>query len=74
MRVCSDFAGGNGAPLVDKMIGDAFLTVKAVADNIAAVSYVAANMEAIVTLAQTVVAQQAQIAALTARVTTLEGH
>ena len=65
MRATTDFAGGNGAPLVNKMIGDAFLTVKAVADNINDVKYVAYNMQAVITLA-TLVEQ------LATRVGTLE--
>lgn len=52
MRSTMDFQGGNMAPLVDKMIGDAFKVVKAVYDNIEAIKYVAYNMQAVVSLAQ----------------------
>lgn len=55
-------------PLVDKMIGTAFPTVKHVADNMDSVRYVAENMEAIIALAmmwqQKVAVLEEQIAAL----------
>lgn len=53
IRATTDFAGGNAAPLVDKLIGTAFEVVKAVYDNIEAIRYVAYNMNAIVVAAKT---------------------
>lgn len=55
-------------PLVDKMIGTAFPTVKFVAENMDAIRYVVDNMEAIVTLAKS---QADKIAELQATVDVL---
>lgn len=44
--------GAQFAPLVDRLIGTAFRTVKYVADNLEVIKYVAFNMEAIVQVAQ----------------------
>jgi hypothetical protein len=66
----SPYGGAQFAPLVDKLVGNAFPIVKHVCDNMRHVRYVSANMEAIVYLAQsqaTVIAQlQAQVALLNA--------
>jgi hypothetical protein len=46
------FPNGNCGPLVDKVIGDAFQTVKTVADNIDDVKYAAYNMPALSLIAK----------------------
>jgi hypothetical protein len=72
LRETCNYYGGQPAPhltpLVDKMIGTAFPTVKYVADNLPAILYVADNMEAIVRLAQ---AQQMQLTDLQAQIAVL---
>lgn len=67
MRGTLDIYGGNLASMTDKLIGDAFATVKAVYDKLADITYVAYNMQAVVTLAT-------QVQSLTARVGELEAE
>lgn len=57
---------GSGAPLVDKMLGNAFMLVKLVADNIATVKYIAFNMQALISLAEQAANEQSTITALQA--------
>lgn len=63
------------APLIDKMLGNAFMLVKVVADNIAVIKYIAFNMQALILLAeQAVTAQTAitNIAAATSALNTVD--
>jgi len=62
------YSGRAFAPLVDKMIGNAFPTVKFVADNMDYIRYVADNMAALVALVQ---GQQVEITALQAQIVVL---
>jgi len=62
------YSGRAFAPLVDKMIGNAFPIVKHVADNMDYIRYLSENLEALVTYAQ---GQQAQITALQAQIVVL---
>lgn len=71
MRTVND-PYGSLTPEVDKLIGNAFPTVKLVADNMDAITYVVANMQAIITLAQQLTTLTNRVTALEARVTALE--
>jgi len=63
------YGGARFAPMVDRLIGNAFPTVKFVADNMDYIRYVADNMLAIVTLAES---QATQIATLQAQILVLQ--
>lgn len=73
MRPVNDPLGGS-TMLVDKMIGNAFDVVKEVQTNLAAINYLVANMQAIVTLAEQVEAQRITIINYEARISALEAQ
>jgi hypothetical protein len=58
-----DYPSGNFAPLIDKMLGNAFWLVKLVADNIPAIQYLAQNMDSIVAVGPNTTAAAASAAA-----------
>ena len=56
MRTVHDSYAGD-TPLVDKMLGNAFTTVQEVADNLDEIRYLAANLAAIIALAESASAE-----------------
>jgi hypothetical protein len=58
-RCTADYYGGNFAPAIDRLLGDAFYSVKNVADNIDSVKYLNYNMAQIQVLAANVAVLQA---------------
>lgn len=73
MRSCLDGYGGNFASPIDKLLGNAFWTVKNVSDSLDDIRFVSANM-ALVNQAATSLAamtNEALVAALTALLVSL---